>query len=58
MLAHNEEEAAQTALAWQQRCYPLEASVESVEQHGAGYLDAPGVVWQSLREECPDTTGE
>ena len=35
----------------QRRCYPQEAVVESVELQGSGYVDVPGVVWQSLREE-------
>ena len=50
VLAHSEEDGTRMALDWQRRCYPLDAVVESVEQQGSGYLDVPGVVWQSRRE--------
>lgn len=50
VLASDEEEAAQRALSWQARCFPLPAEVLEVNQGGEDYTDSPGVVWQGFRE--------
>ncbi len=49
VLASDEDDAGQRALAWQARCYPVEAVVEDVQIREDGFTDHPGVVWQGLR---------
>ena len=49
VLAPDEAEAGSTVLAWQARCYPLEAVVEDIQLQSEGYTDHPGVVWQGIR---------
>ncbi|SIO23792.1 hypothetical protein SAMN05444166_3171 [Singulisphaera sp. GP187] len=53
VLASDEAEASRIALHWQAPCYPLEASLESVELRDEGYTDHPGMVWQGMRSSLP-----
>lgn len=50
VLARDEAEAGQMAMAWQQRCFPLAAEVVEIDEEGSGYTDVAGVVWQGYRE--------
>ncbi|HEY4259034.1 MAG TPA: hypothetical protein VGM98_02690 [Schlesneria sp.] len=59
VLAHDETEAGQMAMQWQQRCFPLSAELVGIEEEGADYTDAAGVVWQGYREGVlPDSDDE
>jgi tetratricopeptide (TPR) repeat protein len=49
VLARDEAEAEQIALAWQKRCAAAPATVEACEPQSGGYKDRPGVVWQGYR---------
>jgi tetratricopeptide (TPR) repeat protein len=51
VLAADESEAAAMTLAWQERCYPLDAEVYEIELQDDGFSDHPGVVWQGLRAQ-------
>ncbi|WP_406693973.1 hypothetical protein V5E97_23310 [Singulisphaera sp. Ch08] len=53
LLASDEDEARRIALRWQARCYPLEATLESVQLREEGYTDHPGIVWQGMRSSVP-----
>jgi tetratricopeptide (TPR) repeat protein len=59
VLAHDEAEAGQMAMQWQQRCFPLAAELLGIEEEGTDYTDAAGVVWQGYREGIlPDSDDE
>ncbi|MDB5344732.1 MAG: hypothetical protein JWP89_3109 [Schlesneria sp.] len=59
VLAHDETEAGQMAMQWQQRCFPLAAELLGIEEEGTDYTDAAGVVWQGYREGIqPDSDDE
>ncbi len=58
VLAHDEAEAGQLAMQWQQRCFPLAAELLGIEEEGTDYTDAAGVVWQGYREGIQPDSGD
>lgn len=49
VLARDEDEAAELALKWQSKCYPLEAVVMEIESTEEPLHDRPGVAFQGPR---------
>ena len=49
VLATSEDEAREVALMWQERAFPLAATVQEVQLQDDGYRDKPGVIWQGYR---------
>jgi hypothetical protein len=50
VLAKSAAEAAELALKWQSKCFPLDAHVLDTELGGETYTEHIGVVWQRLRD--------
>ncbi len=49
VIARSDNEAAESVLEWQSKCFPLAAKILDVELAGEGYREHVGVVWQRPR---------
>ena len=54
VLAESEDDARETALRFQEKCYHLPAMVPEILESEESYTDIPGAVWQAGRFELTD----